>query len=75
MSGSRLDDCGSKHLRWATAIIGIVLAICTATVAYCHSMVGSLEVRVRQIEKNDAANAARFESIKASLDRLERRAN
>jgi len=69
------DDCAEKHRKWLGLIVGLVLAICTATMAYCHTAVGGLEVRVRQVEQNsaanDAANAARFEAIRESLGRLE----
>jgi len=66
------NGCGGKHLRLAGIIVGTVLAICTTTLAVCHTMVESLEVRMRKIEQHDAANAARFEAIKESLDDLKR---
>ncbi len=69
------DPCGEKHRKWLALIVGIVLAICTGTIVYCHTTVSGLEVRVRQVEQNsaanDAANAARFEAIRESLHRLE----
>ena len=70
----RQDDarsCGNQHLRLAATIIGIVLAICTGTIVHCHAAVTGLEVRVREVEKNDAANAARFEAIRDALKRME----
>ncbi len=73
MSSNNPTDCGARHLRLAAMIIGIVLAICTGTITYCHTVVSSLEVRLRAVEQNDAANAARFESIRESLHRLEER--
>ena len=76
MTARQQDDersCGNQHLRLAAAIIGIVLAICTSTAAYCHSAVAGLEVRLRAVEQSDAANAARFEAIKAALQRMEGR--
>jgi len=74
MSTMRQDDqrtCGSQHLRLATAIIGVVLAICTATIAYCHTTVAAMDARMRKVEQNDAANAARIEAIKDALERME----
>gem|GEM_PF-6604190 len=65
------SDCGGKHLKLGLWIIGTVLGICAGTVSICHAMVGGLEVRVRQVEQNDAANAARFEAISEALRRLE----
>ena len=76
MTTKRQDDersCGNQHLRLAAAIIGIVLAICTSTAAYCYSAVAGLEVRLRAVEQSDAANAARFEAIKSALERMEGR--
>lgn len=69
----RTDDCGSKHLRLAVAIIGIVIAICSGTIGHSMTCARALDERVRIVEQNDAANAARFEAIQQSLDRLERR--
>jgi len=65
-------DCGGKHLKLGLAIIGIVLAICSSTLGACYLMVGGLEERVRRVEQNDAANATRFESIRETLQRLEK---
>jgi flagellar basal body-associated protein FliL len=65
--------CDGKHLRLAALIVGIVLAVCGACLGACWSLTSDLEVRVRQVEKADAANAVRFEEIKASLLRLENR--
>ena len=67
-------DCGAKHLRLAGLIIGIVLTVCTATVGHCQMALGRLEARIRLVEQDNAANGARFESIRESLIRLEARA-
>jgi len=66
---------GPLNLRWAATIIGIVMALCTGTLGYTHTALGSLETRVRAVEQNDAANAARFEAIRDSLHRLEAKAS
>jgi cell division protein FtsB len=64
-------DCGSKHLRLAGLIIGVVLTVCAATIGYAQVKLGELDARVRMVEQDAAANAARFEAIKESLQRLE----
>jgi len=66
-------DCGRKHLYLVLRIAAVVAAICGSTIGYCTVLVGGLEVRVREVEKHDAANAARFESICDRIDRLDRR--
>ena len=68
-----VDRRADLSLRWATMIIGLVLAICGGTIAYCRTIVDDLEVRVRAVERNAAGNTARFEAIKESLMRLEGR--
>ena len=72
--------CGAKHLRWAGLTLGLVMAVCGATYTVCRGMVDGLqieldavEVRLRQMEQHDAANAARFEAIRQSLARIEGR--
>jgi len=79
-TAARSDECGKKHLRWAVATIGIVMAICGCTWSLCNDMTERLlaevrlvETRVRAMEQHDAANAARFEAIKESLARIEGR--
>jgi len=69
---SKDRDCDTRHLRMLGVIVAIVLAICTGTLGYCRVMVSGLEARVRKVEQNDAANAVRFEAIRAALDRIEK---
>jgi hypothetical protein len=65
-------NCGNQHLKLAGMIIGLVVMICVATVTYTQSTLRSIEARVRIVEQNDAANAARFESLRAQMQRIER---
>jgi len=67
------SECGAKHLKLVAMIVGIVLAVCGGTVVYSVSAASDMDKRVREVEKNDAANAARFEEIQRALSRLERR--
>jgi flagellar basal body-associated protein FliL len=70
-AAGRPSGCGSRHLRLIGLIVGIVLAVCAATLAACWSAQAGLETRLRRVEQNDAANAARFEAIKEALQRIE----
>jgi hypothetical protein len=65
------NGCGGQHLGLAAMILGPVLVVCGACLGACWSMTSTLDVRVRQVERNDGANAARFEAIRDSLLRIE----
>ncbi len=70
--GQARPDCGSRHLRLASMILGAVLTVCGATVVYAYRTSDALEARLREVEQNDAANAARFLAIQQALERIER---
>lgn len=66
-------DCGTQHLKLASLIVGIVLTVCCATIVYARVAIAEIDARVRIVEQSSAANAARFEAIRDSLQRLEAR--
>ena len=65
-------SCGTKHLRLAALIIGMVLSIAVATFWHSAANLNAMDVRTRRIEQNDAANAARFEAIQDKLATIQR---
>lgn len=70
--GNKVRTCGDKHLTLALWIVGLVITVCLATIAYANSTLAAVEGRVRSVEQSESANAARFEAIQRSLERLER---
>lgn len=72
MSGTAAKSCGQKHLELLAIILGGVLVVCGAVWATCTSSVAAIESRTRVVEQGEAANAARFDAIQKSLERLER---
>lgn len=57
----------SKRLKWAALILVPVMFMCGGTVGYTTSV----DTRVRVVEQDHAVNGARYEEIKASLERIE----
>ena len=73
----RSPACERRHVRLATVIVAVVVAVCGGTLGACYAVataasrpVEALEARVRLVEQNDAANAARFEAIKDAIREL-----
>lgn len=60
-------DCGQQHLKLALGIVSLVMAICTATIAYTASITNALDARVRMVEQTATRNSERYQAI---LDRL-----
>jgi len=61
------NGCGARHLKLAGMIVGIVLCVCAGAVGWTARDLSAQDVRLRKVEQDSAANAARFEAIREQL--------
>jgi hypothetical protein len=73
-------DCGAKHLMWFGIlttififIVGSAWAAANKQTSAVDAKVDRLEPRVVEVEKKAAASDERFQAIKDSLTRIEKR--
>lgn len=67
------NGCGTKHVKLACWLIGLMLAVTVAVVQIGLSGTRDLESRVRVVETGQAATIAELKSIQDGQRRIERK--
>ena len=60
-------DCGQKHLKWAGVIIGVVILVVGIFFGWANVRLSEFEIRLRLLEKSEAGNTVRYETIRDDL--------
>ena len=65
------EDCGTKHLKLAAVIVGIVIAVVSGTFGLTVSSLSAHEERLRAVEQQSVRIEERLIAIQETLDRIE----
>ena len=65
------EDCGTKHLKLAAVIVGIVIAVVSGAFGLTVSSLSANEERLRAVEQQSVRIEERLIAIQKTLNRIE----
>ena len=65
------EDCGTKHLKLAAVIVGIVIAVGSGALGLTVSSLSANEERLRAVEQQSVRIEERLIAIQKTLNRIE----